>query len=285
MPVYRDMDQQTLEREYNARASVSDFDAEMRRYRALSNQAYARCRVIRDLPYGDHPDERFDLFPAGDGAPVLVFLHGGYWRFLGRSDSAFMAQTMVNAGIAVAVVEYTLAPAATLDQIVDQVRRALASIHQQSTALGINPDRIYVCGSSAGAHLAAMALLTDWQAQSGLPSNLIKGAVLVSGLFDLEPVRLCQPNSWLNLSPEAAARNSPIGQTLPVACPVMIFWGAEETREFKRQSADFAQALQTQGLSVSATEIAGRNHFDVIVDLADSDRMLCRETVTLLRSD
>lgn len=190
-----------------------------------------------------------------------------------------MAQTMVENGIAVAVVEYTLAPAATLDQIVDQIRRAIAGIYRQAGAHGVDPDRLWVCGSSAGAQLGAMALLTDWPGQFTLPANLIKGAVLVSGLFDLEPVRLCLPNTWLNLDSDAAKRNSPLGKMLHEGVQIIVSWGEYETNEFKRQSITFARSLEAQGVTVSATETAGRNHFDVVVDLADQDRSLCRETI------
>ena len=282
MGVYRGMDQETLERQYDARGSVDDFGAEIRRYRELSDDSYANCRVSRDLAYGDHPDECFDLFHAEEGAPVLVFLHGGYWRLLGRAESAFMARAMAGGGVAVAVVEYSLAPGASLDRIVDQVRRAVAGIRRDAGRHGIDPERIFVCGSSAGGHLGAMVLATDWEGGFGLPADTVKGGVLVSGLYDLEPVRLCLPNTWLNLDEESAARNSPIGLAPPADARIMVHWGEFETDEFKRQSRDYAEAARASGAHVTAGEIAGRNHFDVMVDLTDPGRLLFRETIAIV---
>lgn len=281
-PFYRDMSQADLEIQYDARGSVADFEAEMARYRELSDSSYAACTVLRDQSYGFHPDERVDVFPAGPNAPVFVFVHGGYWRYLSRRESTFMAKNMVKHGVSVAVVEYTLAPDATLDQIVDQVRRCIAHIARSAVAFGSDPNRLYVGGSSAGAHLAAMACAADWRTAFGLPVDTIKGAVLVSGLYDLEPVRLCTPNTWLHLDRLSVQRNSPIGLAINPNVDVHITWGGFETDEFKRQSADFAQMLSKNGNPVTEDEVEDRNHFDVITDLADRDRALFRRTLSMI---
>lgn len=282
MAVYRDMDQQTLEREYDARATVASFDSEMDRYRQLSAESYAQCRVVRDLAYGDAPEERYDFFPAGPGAPVFVFVHGGYWRALGRAESAFMARALVAAGVAVAVVEYGLAPAVSLDTIVAQVRCAIAAIYRDAPRHWADPERLYICGSSAGAHLCAMAMIADWETAFDVPGDIIKGAVLVSGLFDLEPVRLCRPNTWLKLDEAAAARNSPLRLMPPKGAAVRLYWGAHETGEFKRQSRDFAALLRRSGIDAPAREIAERNHFDVITDLADPTSQMTQDCLRMM---
>ena len=282
--VYRTMDQAELDRQYNARATVTDFDAEMARYRNLSDRAYADCDVQRDLAYGPHPQEQVDIFPAGDDTPVFIFLHGGYWRFLGRPDSAFMAESFVEKGVAVAVVEYTLAPLATLDQIVDQIRRAIAFIWHEAERFGINRNRLFVGGSSAGAHLAAMAATTDWPGQFSMPEKTIKGALLASGLFDLEPVRLSAPNAWLKLDKAAARRNSPVHHPAQPDVRFHLAWGGSETDEFKRQSIDYANHLSNRGHPVSCAEAQDRNHFDIITDLADPRRDLFRDTMGMITS-
>ena len=277
MTVYRGMDQATLDREYDARASVADFEFQMRRYREESDRSYASCRVLRDMAYGDHPDERIDVFPAGANAPILVYIHGGYWRLLGRSDSAFMAKSFVEHGVTVAAVEYSLAPSATLDQIVDQVRRALAWLYRHAERFSGDRDRIFVAGSSAGGHLGAMAAMTDWPRLFDLPADLVKGATLFSGLFDLEPVRLSRPNEWLKLDADAAKGNSPIHMEPKSRVAMGIYWGESETSEFKRQSIDFASAMVRRRNPIHMAEIAGRNHFDVVMELADASSWLFQQ--------
>ena len=279
---WRNLDQEELERQYDARASVPDFDAEIARYRRLSAECYADCEVIRDLAYGPSEDERIDYFPAGSGCPVLVFLHGGYWRLLGRTDSAFMAKALAGSGISTAVVEYSLAPNVSLDVIVAQCRRAVAWIHGNIARHGGDPTRLFVGGSSAGAQLAAMALATDWSAFPGVPSDVLKGGVLASGLYDLEPVRHCKPNEWLRLDATAARRNSPLGMAFPGELELLITWGGQETDEFKRQSRDFARKLHDAGLTLTCLEVEDRNHFDVVTDLAEPGRRLHQAAASLI---
>lgn len=275
--VFRGMSQEELETQYNARGSVPDFDAEMARYRGMSDHCYATCNVQRDISYGSGKDEKFNFFPAAEsGGPVFVFIHGGYWRFLGRTDSAFMAGNFTRHGISVAVVEYTLSPNATLDRIVDQVRRSIAFIYRQADVLGFDASRLFVGGSSAGAHLCAMALATDWPGKFGLNTYPIKGVLLASGLYDLEPVRLCAPNTWLKLDVEAATRNSPIHHKPSGDVDVLVTWGGYETDEFKRQSQEYAQGLKAAGFTPQTLEVADRNHFDIVTDLADPARQLFR---------
>ncbi len=284
--IYRGMDQAELDAQYNARATVRDFEAEMSSYRALTAQSYERLTAVRDIQYGPHPDEKIDLFPSSDTkSPLMVFIHGGYWRALGRAESGFMAETFVTRGVSVAVVEYSLAPAVSVDHIVQQVRRAIAHLIANAATLGFDPGRVFLGGSSAGAHLAAMAMITDWQARFGLAGNAIRGALLASGLYDLEPVRLCEPNAWLRLDRSAALRNSPIHTPPPTGTDLLIVWGGSETDEFKRQSRDYAQMAQEARCNVQAYEVSDRNHFDIVTDLARPDRQLFRDTMAMIRSD
>ncbi|SMX23069.1 alpha/beta hydrolase [Boseongicola aestuarii] len=272
--LYRDMTVAQLEIQYNARATVPDFNAEMHAYRTLSDEAYSDLTVLKDIAYGPHEDERIDLFPSPSAAsPVLIFIHGGYWRALSRRESAFMANQFVSHGIAVAVVEYTLAPIATLSQIVDQMRRAVEHLIENPDNLPYDPNRIFLAGSSAGAHLAAMSLRSE-----------IKGALLASGLYDLEPLRFCAPNEWLALTEETARENSPIHHPIPTDSPVIITWGETETDEFKRQSRDYADKIVKADGSAKAFEVPNRNHFNVITDLADSRSRVFHETLSMIRN-
>lgn len=277
MPDWRDYDSAELERQYDARGSVCDFDAEIARYREMSAQSHADCTVIADLAYGANTAERIDYFPAGTNAPVLVFIHGGYWRLLGRSDSAFMAGALARHGISTAVVEYTLAPAASLVQIVSEVKRSMGWIYANIRQYGGDPDNLVICGSSAGAHLSAMVMATDWETEFGLPKQILRGAFLLSGLYDLEPLIHCRPNEWLNLDIESARRNSPQVLHLNAEIKTQVYWGGAETDEFKRQSQAFLEKLQSTGAEAIGAEIADRNHFDIVTDLGNPSRHIFKQ--------
>lgn len=280
--MWQKLSAEELERQYDARASVSDFDAEIARYRELSAQAYNNCDIVRDLSYGPAAAEKIDYFTAGAAAPVLIFIHGGYWRLLGRQDSALFAQNLAAHGISTAVVEYTLAPAASLDQIVAEVRRATAWIFTNIADYGGDPERLYVCGSSAGAHLAAMALAANWQTTDQRSSTFLKGGILLSGLYDLEPLIHCKPNTWLKLDHESARRNSPQAQIFKAGPNIHISWGGLETDEFKRQSVAFSKRLNEFGLSVTCNAVEDRNHFDIVADLSDPERPLFKRLLEML---
>lgn len=282
--VYRGFDQATLDAEYRARDQVADFTVYTRRYAALTARAQARLTVQRDLAYGDSPAERLDLYPAAPGAPVFVYIHGGYWRLLGKADSAFMAEAFVARGAAVAALDYPLAPAATLDEIVACCRRALAFLWREAPRLGLDRTRIVVGGSSAGGHLAGMLAAPGWQAAHGLPETGVPaGVVAASGLFDLEPIRLSEINGWMALDAAAAHRNSPLHH-IPDrgGAPLVVTVGGRESGEFKRQTADYAAAWAARGFAVEAVAAPDRHHFDVILDLADPDSALSRATFRLL---
>lgn len=276
---WRRMDATELARQYSARGSVPDAELLLKDYREQSTPMYALPHVNGER-YGEHADEVLDLFPVlgKTDAPLFVFVHGGYWRSLGREDSAFMARNFTQHGIAVAVVNYTLAPEARLADIVAQCRRSLAWLHRNGAAHGVDVNRIVVAGSSAGGHLGGMLLIQGWQAELGLPPDVVKGAVLVSGLFDLAPVQQTTPNQWLGLNEAEALALSPM-ESLPLPTVKLCIVTAEkDTDEFKRQSLMYAQACRQQGCAVAYMEVAGRNHFDVILDWMRPDSALSKAT-------
>ena len=273
-----------LERQYNARATVADVGVFLAQYRSASDAARAQCPDVRTLAYGDHPDEVLDIFPVPGQAlaPVFVFVHGGYWRALGREDSSFMATALRRQGIATVAIHYTLAPLARLQDIVAQCRRSLLWLHAQGAKHGLDASRMVLSGSSAGAHLAAMMLCEDWLRGTTLPNPVVRGAVLASGLYDLQPVRLCQPNQWLGLNPEEAEAMSPLNHLPPAGTKVQMVVAQADTLEFKRQSQIYGAWASAAGCSVQSMEVAGRNHFDVILDWMDSDSALMRATLDLM---
>lgn len=272
--VYGGFDQDALNREYSARDTVPDIEPFIAEYRRLSAEARETLPCLLDVAYGPHPDEVVDVFPAGEGAPVLIYVHGGYWRMLSQKDSAFMAPGMVAAGAAVVTVNYSLTPTADLDEIVRQCRASVAWTWSHAAEFGGDPGRLFVCGSSAGGHLVGMTLAEGWQEAAGIPADAIRGAVPLNGLHDLEPVRLSSVNEWARLDAESARRNSPIHHLPENGCPLIVSYGGSETSEFKRQSRIYADAWRARGWPVDVFEHAGRNHFDIVFDLGDRDSLL-----------
>jgi arylformamidase len=255
----------------------------IRAYADLSAAA-RRSHRPATLRYGTTERQALDLF-VPDGVarpPVLVFFHGGYWQELSRQDSAFAAPQCLARGIAYAAVGYTLAPAATLSDIVAECRAAVAWLARFGETVGVDPCRIVVAGSSAGAHLAAMTALAPPPGAAG--SSPVKGAVLVSGIYDLEPLIGTSIDAALGLDPATAARNSPRHLSLKGFAPSLVCWGEIETDQFKRQSRAFARALRDAGADCVDFECVNRNHFDVILDLADPATVLGRQVVALIHS-
>jgi len=244
-------------------------------YARLSAQALAEPGVQPALRYGDHPDEVLDLFlPAGPGtSPLHVFIHGGFWQELSQREFAFPGPLFRRAGCAYAAINHTLAPAASIGDMIDQCRRAVAWLSAQADRFGIDRSRIAISGHSAGAHLCAMLMATDWP-EFGAPADVIKGALLISGVYDLEPVRLSYVDKPLRLSRETVAAWSPQLLELNATCPTAMVWGEHDTAEFKRQSAEFAEKLGRGGTPVEHRELPALNHFDILFEFLNDGSQL-----------
>ena len=290
MQIYSSFDQAALDREYSPSSCISDIKVYLDEYRDVSRQAKDNaiasesCRA--DIAYGSSSDERLDLyFPEiGGDSPLHVFIHGGYWQALSKEDSAFAAPMFRQSGSYFAALDYSLAPAASLTEIVAQNRRAIAYLYEQAGEWGFDRDRIYLSGSSAGAHLAMMMLLTDWS-QYGLPSDLVKGVCAVSGIYDLEPVRLSYVNEPLGMDALEAENNSPMFQPIRNHCPIIFAYGDNETAEFKRQTNAYNEQLIASGETTILREVGDRNHFNIILDLADPGSWLSRQVLQQMGLD
>ncbi|OEJ24576.1 hypothetical protein AR457_08570 [Streptomyces agglomeratus] len=268
--VYGRYNQTELDRQYSPSSCVDDLSAFLTSYTTRSARTRTELPVKADIPYGSLPCESLDFFPArGPQAPLLVFVHGGYWRELGKEDSSFPARRLVPAGAAFAAIGYGLAPRYRLDEIVDQVRRAVWWLVEHARDLGVDSERIVLAGSSAGAHLALMALLDGWMPEGTRPADVIAGAVLLSGVYDLEPVRLTYVNEPLGLDAEAAARLSPIRRLPDRLPPLVVARGGAETAEFARQHRELVEAATPRSAAVHDLVITHRNHFDITFDLDD----------------
>jgi len=272
-----------VERGYNNRAAVPDHPRWFERYAELSAEAVARLRPKRDLRYGPGPKETLDLFvPSSPASATFVFIHGGYWRALDKSDFSFVATPFVQRGIATAVVNYDLCPQVSIATIVDECRRAIAWLAAEGGAHGAGARRIVVSGHSAGGHLAAMLLATDWSAHRTVNDPIV-GAVSLSGVHDLAPMVQFSYNVDLKLDEAEAARLSPTHLAPRSRAPLLIAAGADETSEFLRQSQllwDRWPANQPAGMS-GPLFVPARNHFSVVADYADASTELTRRTLAL----
>jgi len=273
--VFRHYDKRALDAEYNNRAKVKNAMEWMARYGGESARVRAELPMRFDVPYGSHHAERLDVFlPERSGpAPVHVFIHGGYWHRLDKADFSFVARAFRDA--ATVVVNYALVPSVDLDELVRQVRASIAWVHANAKTFGGDPDRITASGHSAGGHLVAMLLATDW-AQFGAPADAVKAGCAISGLYDLEPIRLCYLNDVLALSPEAAQRNSPVLLKPRGRAPLVLTVGADEGPEYLRQTNDLAAAWRGHGAPVEIVDAPGFDHFSIIAQLERADSTLAR---------
>ncbi|MGI9406599.1 MAG: alpha/beta hydrolase [Hyphomicrobiaceae bacterium] len=274
-----------LESQYNVSAARADVDAVRADWQARS-EAFRATRDARlDLAYGDAPRETLDLFRTNEvDAPLLIFIHGGYWQRGDKSIYSFLAEHLNAAGVHVAVAGYTLCPENTVAEIAAQIRRAAAWLWQNAEDLEINPDRINVTGHSAGGHLTAMMVATDWPAvATGLPADLIKSAIPISGLFDLAPLRQTTINTLVGLTDEDAVKESPIHLKPRSRAPLLITVGGGETQAFHDQAGWLAKAWQGEGGCIETFVEPGADHFDVINCLAAPDSGLFRKLVAWLR--
>ncbi len=288
MALYRSYDRAALDAQYNLRAAVPAHPTYFERW-ARDSAAARRDPACRpDLSYGPSDAERLDLFPvrrAAGPSPLLLFVHGGYWRSLDARDFGFLAPAFTDAGIAYASLNYGLAPDVTVQEIVRQCRAALVWLWQAADALEIDRERLYVAGHSAGGHLAALLLLTDWAGRApGLPAGLVRGACAVSGVFDLEPMRLCYLNDSLGLDAATVRALSPMHvlADADAAGPLILAVGGDETDEFLRQQADFAAAWRTRGFACEVVDLPGDHHFSAVEALARADHPLCKSVKVMI---
>ena len=286
MAIYREFDRAGLDAQYNIRARVPDTEDHIRRWFAKSERARTTLRCNLDIAYGPAPAERLDVFPAGAGAPVLVFIHGGYWRSMDKDHHRFPALGTVPQGVACVTVNYALAPTVRMTEIVRQVRAALAWVWRNAASFGADPARIHVTGHSAGGHLTATMMATDWPAFApDLPRDLVKGGMPVSGIYDLEPIRLCYLNDDLGLDADEVARFSPARQPPRGPSWMVLSVGGLEAPEFHRQQAELAAGWAAAGLDVATVPMPGDHHFNIIDRLSETGDPLTRALVTRIKGN
>ncbi|MDE2368442.1 MAG: alpha/beta hydrolase [Burkholderiales bacterium] len=265
-----------LESQYDNRARVPGHAVTFERWRRASAWAREHSLSHLDLRYADDPGATLDLFTTTTPkAPVLIAIHGGYWRSLDKSDFSFLAPSFTAAGALVVVPNYALCPAVTIEQITLQLAAAVAWVWRHAERYGGDPARIAVVGHSAGAHLAAMLLSCRWrQFDEALPAQPLAGALAISGLYDLEPLRHAPfIQGDLRLTPAAVARLSPAFFPRPKAAKLYAVVGADESDEFVRQNRLIRDVWGPTAVPV-CEELPGADHFSIVTDLADPDGRL-----------
>jgi arylformamidase len=276
-PLYRDFTEQSqIDAQYNPSIALSDPSAPGKHFVAQSAIARSTLRHVLDVPYGPTVHETLDIFPADQpNAPVFVFIHGGYWRALSSKEFSSVALGLHQRGITTVVVNYDLCPHVTLDEITRQVRAAVAWTLRNIAYHGGDPQRVAVGGHSAGGHLTAMCLQTEWARDYGLPQDPLKAGLCISGLYDLAPLRYSYLQPLIQLDVGTIQRNSPAFLVRPSKTPTWITWGGAETTEFSRQSQLFHAAWSAQGNLSTLKGIDGADHFTVISGFDSPDSELC----------
>ena len=270
--VWLDYDQATLDKVYDQVNYAPNIKVVLGRYATNSDITRARLGEPKRLAYGESKVEALDLYPAASqNAPIHIFIHGGAWRAGSAQSYGFLADPFVARGAHMVIPDFTnvLENDGNLMPMTEQVRRCIAWVYQNAESFGGDKNRIYLSGHSSGGHLGGVAVTTDWEKEYGVPADVIKGAVLISGMFDLKPVRLSSRGNYVAFTDEIEQALSSQRHLDKLNTPVVLVYGDQETPEFMRQSKDFAAAAQKAGKSVQLIEGKGYNHFEIAETLAN----------------
>jgi arylformamidase len=276
--VWLDMDQAELDAAYDQSKYAPNQPQIQERRLAASARARAALGEPLRLAYGASEIEQLDVYRTRRAnAPVSVFIHGGAWRNGRSADFAYLAETFVHAGAHSVILDFTNIDAAggNLMTMATQVRSAVAFVYSNAERFGGDPNRLFVCGHSSGGHLAGTVVTADWK-DFGLPGDVVKGALLCSGMYDLEPVRLSHRSTYVKFTDESEQELSALRHLDRLACPLIVGYGTYETPEFQRQARDFAAAVKAAGKPVQLLIGEGYNHFEMLETLANPYGLLGR---------
>lgn len=279
--VYKAFRREEMEFHFNPRAAVPDYERWAEERAKSSAAARQKFQSFLNIPYGSSAGQVLDIFPAGGpAAAVQLFIHGGYWRAGSKDDYSFMAETFVKGGATLALLEYDLCPSVTVSDIVRQALTGIAWVYRHISDYGGDPSSLYISGMSVGGHLVAMALAHDWEKEEGLPKDMIKGAVAISGVYDPDSVRYISVNGDIRLNPKSARENSPmLYPPLPYA-PLIIAVGGDEPLGWRQMSEDFFNLCKERGVACQYLEIPGVHHYSISALLGNPQSPLSRAILT-----
>jgi arylformamidase len=282
------MDQTELDNAYDQAVYAPNRDLVHARRAAANAIAKARLGAPQRFQYGASEIESVDVYRTKKNpgnAPINVYIHGGAWRNGRSADFALLAEMIVDAGAHSVIVDFNNIDdvGGNLMSMVKQVRAAVAWVYNHAEKLGGDRNRLYVTGHSSGGHLSGCVVTTDWQKDFGLPKDIVKGAMLASGMYDLKPVRLSKRSKYVNFTDEIEQELSAIRHLDRLNCPIVVAHGTQETPEFQRQARDFAAAVKAKGLPITCIVGEGYNHFEIQETLASPYGLLGREVLKLMR--
>jgi arylformamidase len=283
--VWLDMDQKALDDAYDQSVYAPNQPQLGKRRNANSQIVRQRLGEPKRFAYGSTPIEGLDVWTtAKPNAPVQVFVHGGAWRVGLAKEHCYAAELYVNAGAHFVVLDFINVDQAGGDlmPMAEQVRRGIAWVGKNAASFGGDANRIYVSGHSSGAHLAGVSLVTDWAA-FGAPPDIIKGAVLCSGLYDLKPARLSKRGAYVKFTDATEDALSTQRHLARINCPLVLAYGTYETPEFQRQSRDFAAALKAAGKPVTLLVGEAYNHFEMSETFASPYGLLGRAVLEQMK--
>lgn len=274
--------QQELDAEYDVEKAVSNFPNYIQDYVDSSLEARRTLKGRKEVKYGPTLMERLTIYPAKNPlAPVLVFIHGGYWKMGTGDEYEFIAMGPWKAGFTVVIVTYSLAPNVSIPEMIRQVRASVAWTATNIADFNGDPAGIFIAGHSAGAHLAAMTVITDWS-DYGLPQETIKGMLALSGLYDLLPVSQTFVQPSLRITSEQVLNSSPIRQIRSTNIPVIVAWGDQETEAFQKQSSEYLFAWKAAGNTGRSRIIAGANHFSILESFKNPEGEMTGALISLM---
>ena len=280
--IFRNYDQVSLDAEYDNRSKIPNALELLKDFAELSEVTRRNLEGRLGVSFGLDAEETLDIFfppNAGDNLmPIQLFIHGGYWTTMSKSDFSYVAETFTQKGCVTVVINYGLIPSVDMDEVVRQCRAGLVWIYRNGESFGGNPDRIFISGHSAGGHLVAMMMATNWpdfdSLSPTLPKDLIKGGCGISGLYDLEPIRLCFLNEDLRLGKMEVNRNSPVLLGPAGSAPLLLTVGSLEGPEYLRQSEELAAAWRPHGVEVDVVVQEGQDHFTMVLQLSEANSRL-----------
>jgi len=283
MVIYKQYTRAALDRQYNNRLQVPEYATHLERWELMSRQAEKKYSVIKNIPYGDQSLELLDVYPSSQPlSKTLVFIHGGYWQRFDKSTFHFVAEAFHSYNITTVILNYPLAPEVSVDQIVSSCRKAVFWLLDNLSSFNGNPNEVYVAGHSAGAHLMAMLMATNWQGVNDSGAGVFKGACAMSGLFNLVPIQLCEVNEGLQMDAGTALRNSPAKLKPVIQCPLIVGVGSEETEEFKDQSNELYKCWK-KNIPIQLSQITGLNHFSILEAFCDPTSVLHMSMCKLMK--
>jgi arylformamidase len=279
MNVYKNYNQEQLNDQYNTRLQVPDYASYFNRWEGLSRQTAEQNIILKDIPFGAHPEECLDIFPSNiPHSKTLVFIHGGYWHLLDKAMFHFLAEHFLKYNVTTVLINYPLAPLSSIDEIVVSCRKAFRWLFDNITRFSGDPAELYLLGHSAGGHLASMMLVEE-------EAKFVRTMISLSGIFRLEPVMLSYLNSSIGLDRENAIKNSPVFLAPSNDCPLLLVTGTDESDEFKAQTDELCQSWKGKCSNIELLEVPQKNHYSILDAVVEKDSTLRTAIIRMMNID